>query len=168
MRANAPRVLRRFGIKRVVVWNTFIAAGFIAACGFFTQEMPTWIIFTMLLVGGFFRALQFTSLNSLAFADLPQRSMSKATSFTSVAQQLSISAGVAISAIALESVRLLRGDNQILADDFLPAFLVVGAISACTIFFLLPLPKNAGESLIKQPAAKKPHTTEPGPPEPQV
>jgi EmrB/QacA subfamily drug resistance transporter len=168
MRANAPRVLRRFGIKRVIVWNTFIAAGFIAACGFFTETMPHWLIFAMLLVGGFFRALQFTSLNSLAFADLSQRVMSQATSFTSVAQQLSISAGVAVGALALESGRLWRGDNAILAADFLPAFLVVGAISACAIFFLIPLPKNAGESLLKRPAGKKPPTTETGPPEPQV
>jgi EmrB/QacA subfamily drug resistance transporter len=168
MRANAPRVLRRFGIKPVIVVNTFIAAGFIAACGFFTETMPHWLIFAMLLVGGFFRALQFTSLNSLAFADLPERAMSKATSFTSVAQQLSISAGVAVSALVLESVRLLRGDNQILAADFLPAFLVVGAISACAIFFLIPLSKNAGESLIRRPAAQKQPTTEAGPPEPQV
>ncbi len=168
MRANAPRVLRAFGIKRVIVINTFIAAGFIAACGFFTQETPHWLIFAMLLVGGFFRALQFTSLNSLAFADLSQRAMSKATSFTSVAQQLSISAGVAVSALALESVRLWRGDSAILAADFLPAFLVVGLISACAIFFLLPLPKNAGESLIRRPAAKKPPPPEAGPPEPQV
>jgi EmrB/QacA subfamily drug resistance transporter len=168
MRANAPRVLRAFGIKHVIVINTFIAAGFIAACGFFTQETPHWLIFAMLLVGGFFRALQFTSLNSLAFADLSQRAMSKATSFTSVAQQLSISAGVAVSALALESVRLWRGDSAILAADFLPAFLVVGLISACAIFFLLPLPKNAGESLIRRPAAKKPPPPEAGPPEPQV
>jgi len=167
MRANAAPVLRRFGIKRVLVINTFVAAAFIAACGFFA-DMPYWLIFALLLVGGFFRALQFTSLNSLAFADLGQRSMSKATSFTSVAQQLSITAGVAVSALALESVRLIRGDSAILAADFLPAFFVVGVISASAIFFLAPLPKNAGESLIRRPTTKTPPPPETGPAGPQV
>jgi EmrB/QacA subfamily drug resistance transporter len=156
MRANAARILRRFGIKRVVLINSIVASGFIAACALFRPETPYWFILSVLLIGGLFRALQFTSLNSLAFADLGSSQMSQATSFTSVAQQLSITAGVAIAALALESVRYVRGDDLILASDFMFAFLVIGGLSACSIFFLLRLPIDAGASLTAKPPIEAP------------
>jgi EmrB/QacA subfamily drug resistance transporter len=153
MRLSAAPILRRFGIKRVLLTNTAIAAGFIAVCALFRPDTPYVIIVAVLLVGGFFRALQFTSLNSLAFADIGSNLMSHATSFTSVAQQLSVTAGVAIGALALDASRFMRGSETIIASDFVPAFLLIGAISACSIFFLLPLPIDAGASLTVRPPA---------------
>ncbi|HEY4862789.1 MAG TPA: DHA2 family efflux MFS transporter permease subunit [Xanthobacteraceae bacterium] len=156
MRASAATILRRFGIKRVVLINTIVAASFIAACALFRPDTPYAFIVFVLLVGGFFRALQFTSLNSLAFADLGSSEMSQATSFTSVAQQISITAGVAVAALAIEGVRFVRGDVVLAASDFIPAFLVVAVISASSIFFLLPLPIDAGASLTALPPAEAP------------
>ena len=156
MRASAATILRRFGIKRVVLINTVVAAGFIAACALFRPDTPYAFIISVLLIGGFFRALQFTSLNSLAFADLGSSEMSQATSFTSVAQQISITAGVAVAALALEGVRYVRGDVVLAASDFVPAFLIVAAISATSIFFLLPLPIDAGASLTALPPDEAP------------
>src|SRR6202158_379834 len=156
MRASAATILRRFGIKRVVLINTVVAASFIAACALFRPDTPYALIISVLLVGGFFRALQFTSLNSLAFADLGSSEMSQATSFTSVAQQISITAGVAVAALAIEGVRFVRGDVVLAASDFIPAFLVVALVSASSIFFLLPLPIDAGASLTALPPDEAP------------
>src|SRR5690606_20260598 len=111
MRICAAPILRRFGIKRVVLTNIVLATGFIAACALFRPDTPYIVIVLVLLAGGFFRALQFTSLNSLAFADIGPNLMSHATGFTSVAQQLSVTAGVAIGALTLEVVRFLRGSD---------------------------------------------------------
>jgi hypothetical protein len=154
MRATAAPILRRFSIKRVVTFNALIAAGLIGACALFAPGVPQAFIIAMLLIGGFFRSLQFTSMNSLAYADLEQRSMSQATSFTSVAQQLSISTGVAVAALVLESLRFSRGHSQILISDFQIAFLVVAAISASCIFFVMTLPKDAGASLTRRAPAE--------------
>ena len=156
MRASAATILRRFGIKRVVLINTVVAASFIAACALFRPDTPYAFIVFVLLVGGFFRALQFTSLNSLAFADLGSSEMSQATSFTSVAQQISITAGVAVAALAIEGVRFVRGDVVLAASDFIPAFLVAAVVSASSIFFLLPLPIDAGASLTALPPDEAP------------
>ena len=60
------------------------------------------VVLAVLLVGGFFKSLEFTSINSIAYADIDAKAMSRATSFASVAQQLSLSAGVAIGALVLE------------------------------------------------------------------
>ena len=55
---------------------------------------PVWLMIAVLLVGGFFRSLQFTGVNTLTYADIPPAKMSRASSFAAMAQQLSISLGV--------------------------------------------------------------------------
>ncbi len=162
MRASVAPILRRFGIKRVLVVNTFVAASFIAACGFFTPGTPYFLIIAVLFIGGFFRALQFSTLNSLAFADLGSSTMSQATSFTSVGQQISISAGVAVAAIVLESLRYARGSHEILLSDFSIAFFAVAACSFTAILLLIRLPINAGTALIAPPPPEA-EDTERGP-----
>jgi len=162
MRASVAPILRRFGIKRVLVINTVIATSFIAAAGLFQPGTPYFVVIAVLFVGGFFRALQFSTLNSLAFADLGTSTMSQATSFTSVAQQISISAGVAVGAIVLESLRYTRGSHEILLGDFSIAFFVVAACSFMAIFMLVKLPFDAGTSLIAPPPPQA-EDTERGP-----
>lgn len=162
MRFTVAPILRRFGIKRVLVVNTFIAASFIAAAGFFKPSTPYFIIISILLVGGFFRSLQFSTLNSLAFADLGSSTMSQATSLTSVAQQISVSAGVAVAAIVLESLRYARGGHEILLSDFSIAFYAVAACSFAAILALIRLPIDAGTALIAPPPPEA-EQTERGP-----
>jgi EmrB/QacA subfamily drug resistance transporter len=162
MRASVAPILRRFGIKRVLVVNTVVAAGFIAAAGFFEPGTPYFIVIAVLFIGGFFRALQFSTLNSLAFADLGSSTMSQATSFTSVAQQISVSAGVAVAAMVLESLRYVRGSNEILLGDFSIAFFAVSLCSLTAIFLLLRLPIDAGASLVTPPPPEA-QDTERGP-----
>ena len=162
MRASVAPILRRFGIKRVLVVNTVVAAGFIAAAGFFEPGTPYFIVIAVLFIGGFFRALQFSTLNSLAFADLGSSTMSQATSFTSVAQQISVSAGVAVAAMVLESLRYVRGSNEILLVDFSIAFFAVSLCSLTAIFLLLRLPIDAGASLVTPPPPEA-QDTERGP-----
>ncbi len=156
MRASVAPILRRFGIKRVLLINTGIASAFIAACALFRVDTPYWFILSILLIGGFFRSLQFSSINSLAFADLGDSDMSKATGFTSVAQQLSITAGIAIGALGLEAARHFRGDAMLVAADFSWAILLVSLISVSSFFVLLPLPIDAGASLTAAPPPEAP------------
>jgi hypothetical protein len=105
------------------------------------------VILAVLLIGGFFKSLQFTSINSIAYADIDTKAMSRATSFASVAQQLSLSAGVAIGALALELQRMGRHDTSVEADDFPLAFVLVSVIAASSAFIFARLPKDAGSNL---------------------
>ena len=88
--------------------------------------------------------------------------MSQATSFTSVAQQISVSAGVAVGAIVLELLRYSRGSHEILLSDFSIAFFFVAACSLTAIFMLFKLPIDAGASLIAAPPPEA-ENTERGP-----
>lgn len=147
MKTTAAPILRRFGFKQVLVVNAFLSAAFIAATALFTETTPHAVILTVLLIGGFFKSLQFTSINSLAYADIEPRAMSRATSFASVAQQLSMSAGVAAGALVLELQRHGRGHVEVTTEDFATAFVVVATISALSAFIFWRLPRTAGASL---------------------
>ncbi len=127
--------------------NAVVSSLFIAAPALFTPMMPHAIILSVLLVGGFFKSLQFTSINTLAYADIEPRAMSRATSFASVAQQLSMSAGVAVGALVLEFERHGRPETAVHAGDFAAAFIVVALISTASALIFMMLPKEAGASL---------------------
>lgn len=143
----AARILRYFGFRTVLVVNAFIASLFLAAPGLFTPMTPHWLIMLILFIGGCFRSMQFTSLNALAFADISKRDMSYATSFSAMMQQVSLSLGVTVGAFGLELSQFARGDSQILASDFLPAFFIVAAISAISGFGFMRLTPDAGSEM---------------------
>jgi MFS family permease len=147
MKTTAAPILRRFGFRRVLLFNVFISCAFIAASAFFRPSTPQFLIMAVLLAGGFFRSLQFTSINALAYADIEQEAMSRATSFASVAQQLSMSAGVAMGALVLELERYWQGTTQVSVNDFALAFITVAAIASTSSMIFARLPKSAGASL---------------------
>ena len=66
------------------------------------------LIFIILVVGGFFRSLQFTAINTVAYAEVEPAQMSRATTLVSVNQRLAISAGVAVGAFSVESTMLYQ------------------------------------------------------------
>jgi EmrB/QacA subfamily drug resistance transporter len=165
MKATAGPVLRRFGFRRTLMANAVISGAFVAVYGLFTPETPGWVILGLLLLGGFFRSLQFTGINTLTMSDIPQPRMSQASSFSSIGQQLSLSVGVGIGAMVLHFTIALHGAGAISAADFPPAFFLVGAIASLSLLFYLPLRADAGAEVTghraAQPLAR--HAEETGP-----
>jgi len=147
MKFVAPPLLRRLGFRTVLIANSFIAAIFVGIPAAFSIGTPMHLITGLLFIGGFFRSLQFTSANALSFADVPQSKMSRATSMTSVFQQLSLSLGISVGAISLQLTMVSQGAKGLELSTFHPAFLVVGLISASSAFFFIKMPKNAGEEM---------------------
>lgn len=147
MKVTAAPILRRIGYKRVLVGNAVICAAFVAATALFTPHTPHWVMMAVLLVGGFLRSLQFTALNALGYAEVEPKEMSSATSFASVAQQVSLSMGVALAGFVLELLRTARGETTMVESDFHTAFLVVAAVSLLSVISFVVLPKNAGAEL---------------------
>ena len=140
MKTLAARIIDRFGFRSVMTVNALISAVFLAVCALFTPQTPLTLILILLIVGGFFRSLQFTAINTIGYAEVDLPRMSRATTLVSVTQQLAISAGVAVGAFSVELTMLLRKTHELTAADFSPAFLVVTLISASSaiVFFLMP------------------------------
>jgi EmrB/QacA subfamily drug resistance transporter len=155
MKAAVAGVLRRLGYRPVLVYNSLLSAAFLAACASFVPGMPFAAMIVILLSGGFFRSLQFTSINTLAYAEIEPQLMSRATTLVSVAQQLSLSTGVAVGALVVETTLRLKHGTTMSAMDFPPAFLAVGALSASAAFVFARLPPDAGAELSGRKVAQE-------------
>lgn len=148
MKATAPPILRFFGFRRVLIFDALLSSAFFASYGLFTISTPILVMMSVLLVGGFIRSLEFTSLNAIAYADIEDQAMSQATSFAAVAQQLSLSFGIAVGAIVIELAREFRGDSVLTTSDFHWGFLIIALISASSVLSYLRLPHDAGTTLV--------------------
>jgi EmrB/QacA subfamily drug resistance transporter len=160
MKTVIPIILRRYGFRRALTVNALVSSVLVAACATFQPGVSfAWIV-GMLIVGGFFRSLEFTSLNTIAYADIDHRRMSRATSLVAVAQQVSISVGVAIGALAVDLTLWARGRTVITAPDFQPAFIAIALISACAFFVFVRMPPEAGAELARRTPTPTPGPTE--------
>ena len=90
--------------------------------------------------------MQFTSLNTLGFADIPPAQMSAATTFAIMVQQMTMGMGVAVGAIALRIAALLRhgSASNPTIPDFHLAFVLVGLIALVSVLDFLKLDAAAG------------------------
>jgi len=147
MKFGAARVVRRFGFRRLLIANAFIVGSASMVFAFFTPATPWLLIIAVLTASGFFRTLQFTCMSSLTYADLPPARMSSGTSIASVAQQISMSLGVAVGATVLHLATELTGAHAPGPAAFAPTFLIVGLIPILAIFIFAQLAPNAGAEM---------------------
>ena len=148
MKPLTTPILRRFGFRPVLLVNGVLNVAAIAACAAFTPGMPLAAICVVLFLGGMTRSMQFTALNTIAFADIPQPAMSAANTLFSTAFQLAMGLGVGLGAIALRLGERLAGTAGA-AAPFRVAFLVVALVSLLGLLDSLRLTANAGESVAK-------------------
>jgi hypothetical protein len=140
-----------------LVWNGLLSAVMIALCAAFRPTWPAAAIYGALLTGGFFRSLQFTAYNTLAYGDVPRSRMSSATSLYVTCQQLAATIGISAGAMSLEFSMALSGRQTPLPADFSHAFLVVAMFTLVAAPIALLMPRNAGDELTGRHAA----TTQP-------
>ncbi|WP_374576084.1 MFS transporter [Phenylobacterium sp.] len=153
MKTAAPPILRRFGFRTVLSINAVIVGLSFMAYSLFRPTTPHWLLMIVLLIAGFFRSLQFTSLNGMAYADIEQSHMSRASTISSMGQQLMQSIGVGLAAMLLHLLMTAHGQTQMTAATISPAFLVIGAITFISLAFYLRLPKDAGDAMNGRVAA---------------
>jgi len=149
MRPLTAVTLRTFGFRTVLIYNAVISGVATAACGIFVSGTPTSTIWLIVLVGGFFSALQFASLNTIIYADIAGPDVGRATGLGSVVQQVSLGLGVAVGGIVLQLSRALHGRTHLEPSDFLVAFLVAGLLSVGSIPLVRRLPPDAGDDLMR-------------------
>ena len=147
MKATTPPILRRFGYRQVVIWNGTLAALALVAYAFFEPTTPILVILLVLMSSGFVQSLQFSTLNSLPYADVPVHKMSGATSLSQLMQQLGKGVGVAIAASMLNLSLAWRGGTQLSPFEFKVTLLVSAVISLASILFFIGLRTDAGAEM---------------------
>lgn len=144
MKFSASTIIKRLGFRRILVANGLISAAFLASYGFITADTPHWLLLAILLIGGYFRSLQFTALNALGYADVDNARMSRATSFASVSQQMSGAVGVAVAAASVETLQFAFGDVTLQARDMTASFGVVALVTLSSVAIFARLRRDAG------------------------
>ena len=154
MKTTAPPILRRFGFRSVLIVNGLICAATYMIYAFFRIDTPHWIIMATLAIGGFFRSLQFTSLNGMAYADLEQAQMSRGTTTASMAQQFMQSVSVGVAATLVHFLMVRRGETHLTGAAVAPAFAIIGAATLVSLYWFFRLPANAGDEMNNRGLAK--------------
>jgi EmrB/QacA subfamily drug resistance transporter len=95
-----PGILRYFGYRRVLISNTMILGFLIALFATIGVGTPVWLIVAQAFVFGFFTSLQYTSMNTLVYADVTEEQASSASTIASTMQQMAISFGIATASLA--------------------------------------------------------------------
>ena len=144
MKTVTTPTLRRFGFRRVLVINGLIASASIMACAAISPQTPQALVIVLMLLAGLSRSMQFTALNTLAFADVAASQRSSAATLSSMLQQVAMLFGVAVAAAILNLSQIARDRTALDLVDFRIAFLVIGAIGLVTSFRFLALPPGAG------------------------
>jgi len=90
-----PWILTRFGYRAVLISNTVILGMLITLFAAIGSGTPVWVIVALAFCFGFFSSLQYTSMNTLVYADIDEQQASGASSIASTMQQMSMSFGVA-------------------------------------------------------------------------
>jgi EmrB/QacA subfamily drug resistance transporter len=138
-------LLRRSGFRTALVANGIVAAAGVAALALVTPSWPSAAIFVLLAAGGLARSLQFTALNTLAFADIPPERMSRATALYGTLQQLTPALGVVLATTTLEVCRSLGDDRAtLLPADFTWGFAVAAVVVLTSVPLHARLAPDAG------------------------
>jgi MFS family permease len=156
MKPATSTVLNRIGFKTTLLVNGGIAIATIFGCSLLTPETPKAVIVPLLFVSGLARSMQFTTLNTLAFADVPQPRMSGANTLFSMLNQMASGLGIAIGAIALRLAGLMHpADAAVTTGDFRIAFSVVALLAIGAMADFRRLAPDAADALRKRAAPSR-------------
>lgn len=149
MKLVATRVLRRYGYRRVLLANTSMIG---VTIGLFSSVTPSTPIVMIVLLGlavGFFNSLQFTSMNSMAYADIDTPDSSMASTIASSLQQLSMSFGLAGASLIAGWFlgELPQSDQAAVTTALHHAFLTLGVFTVLSSLSFRSLHANDGKSV---------------------
>ncbi len=147
MKAVSNPIIRRFGLRRVLMVNGLIVSAGIAACALLAPGLPLALTALVLLIAGASRSLQFAAMLFTTFADISHEERSPASVLSSLMQQIGIAVGVAAAALILNFSRLLRHAASLAAFDFRLALVLIGGLSALAVFAYARLPEGTGAEM---------------------
>jgi EmrB/QacA subfamily drug resistance transporter len=100
LKLTMPLILKKFGYRTVLITNTLALGLMIMLFATINIGTPTWVIVVMAFTYGFLTSLQYTSMNTLAYADVGEHEASGASTIASTVQQLAVSFGIATASLA--------------------------------------------------------------------
>ena len=149
LKLTMPAILRRLGYRRVLISNTMILGLLIMLFATIGVSTPVWLIVLQAFVFGFFTSLQYTSMNTLVYADVTEGHASSASTIASTMQQMAISFAIATASLTTacfipdrfhtSAPEMIHGIHQ--------AFFVLGGLTILSSFVFRELKGNDGNTI---------------------
>jgi EmrB/QacA subfamily drug resistance transporter len=149
LKVAMPAILRRFGYRAVLISNTVILGLLLALFATIGAATPVWLIVALTFVLGFFTSLQYTSMNTLVYADITEEQTSSASTIASTMQQMSMSFGIATASLVTalfipdrfhtSATEMIHGIHR--------AFLVLGGMTVVSAIVFRELKDDDGENV---------------------
>ncbi len=154
LKLTMPRILARFGYRNVLISNTVVLGLMIMLFATIGPGTPVWQIVAQVFCFGFFTSLQYTSMNTLVYADVDEGKASGASTIASTMQQMSVSFGVATASLATaffvpdrfnsSAPEIIHGIHQ--------ALLVLGAMTILSTLIFIGLKRDDGSAVSRHKA----------------
>ncbi len=144
MKPITSPILQRYGFRRTLLVNGVITSLCITSCALLTPQSPNSLMVGILLLAGLTRSMQFTALNTLAFADVSATQRSSSSTLASMLMQITSVLGVALGSLILKVTQAIEIRDHSSLADFQIAFIVTGVMVLLSTLIFLKLPRDAG------------------------
>jgi len=150
MKPATTMIMNQFGFKNVLLISSIVLALTFAVISEFSASTPLIFIIVVLFISGMARSMQFTALNSISYADVPQHYMRDANTLQAVFIQMNIGLGIAMGALFLSMACMINNSSATMPtnQDFSLSFWFLVALILLSMIDTLRLPKDAGSSVL--------------------
>jgi EmrB/QacA subfamily drug resistance transporter len=154
LKLTMPHILKKFGYRRVLIFNTLALGLLIFLFSTIEAATPVWMIVAMAFTFGFLTSLQYTSMNTLAYADVNEHEASGASTIASTVQQLAVSFGIAAASLAaaLFIPDRMHATAPELIHGIHLAFLFLGALTIVSTAVFNELRSGDGDAVSRHKA----------------
>jgi EmrB/QacA subfamily drug resistance transporter len=148
MKALTTPILKRYGFRGAAIAGSSLCGLFTIVCGLLTPDSPLAWVLLVVFAYGCMRSLQFSTLATLAYADVPAEQTSAANTLWNAAAQMSIGLGIAFGALLLRAGASINGHSAMFTvEDFRFAFLCAGAVTVVSVYGYVRLARDAGHRI---------------------
>jgi len=155
LKLSVTNILTRLGYRTILISNTVILGALIISFAIIGAHTPVWLIVAQCFIYGFFASLQYSSMNTLVYADVSEEDASAASTIASTMQQMAISFGVASASLAAamfipdrfssSAPEMIHGVHQ--------AFIMLGGWTILSSLIFRELKKGDGAAVAGQKGA---------------
>jgi EmrB/QacA subfamily drug resistance transporter len=149
LKISVGRILSRFGYRRVLLCNTIVLGLLIVTFATISPRTPWWLIVALAFAFGYATSMQYTSMNTLVYADVSEADTSMASTLASTLQQMSMSFGVAVASLltALFIPDRYRSNPRELLHGIHLALLCLGGLTMVSTFVFRSLNDDDGATV---------------------
>jgi EmrB/QacA subfamily drug resistance transporter len=159
IKAIIRRLLAMFGYRGVLISNTIIIGMLLLLFTTIGQNTPVWFILLLAFFYGAFTSLQYTSMNTLVYADVTEHDASSASTIASTMQQMSISFGVAAAGLTTAFFVPTGGSRvpQEMIHGIHLAFRTLGCLTIVSTIVFATLKRGDGDAVSQQKILRQHH-----------